>query len=102
MARLVWTGPALADLKDIVAYIRKDSKVNAKRMGNRIRSAPKQLKKHPKLGGVVSGYETEGLREIIVSPYRIIYRVHDDIVAVIAVAHGSLDLKKKLRRMSDE
>jgi toxin ParE1/3/4 len=101
MARLIWTEPALRDVKEIVAYIRKDSPAYAKRMGERLRQAPKQLKAFPRLGGMVPEFEQETLREILVDPYRIIYRVDDkDICYILAVVHGHRNLTRLLRPQS--
>ncbi len=51
MAKLVWTEPALADVRDIIAYIRRDSPVYARKIGQQLRQAPKVLKAAPRLAG---------------------------------------------------
>jgi toxin ParE1/3/4 len=97
MAKLVWTEPALADVRDIIAYIRKDSAAYARKIGQRLRQAPKVLKAYPRRGWKVPEFEIEDLREIVVDGYRIIYRILDDVSYVIAVIHGSRDLRRVIR-----
>lgn len=97
MAKLVWTEPALDDVREIVAYIRRDSSVYAKKMGQRLREAPKVLKTHPKRGWQIPEYDDADLRELLVFPYRVIYRIIDDTCYVIAVVHGSRDLTRIIR-----
>jgi plasmid stabilization system protein ParE len=36
MAKLIWTEPALADVREIVSYIRRDSPAYARKMGQRL------------------------------------------------------------------
>jgi toxin ParE1/3/4 len=97
MAKLVWTEPALGDVRDIIAYIRKDSGAYARKMGQRLRQAPKVLKKNPRRGWKVPEFEVDDLREIVVGSYRIIYRILGDACYIIAVVHGSRDLTRVIR-----
>jgi toxin ParE1/3/4 len=97
MARLVWTEPALNDLKEIAAFIAKDSPTYARRFGNRLREAPKQLKLFPQVGSVVPEFDRETLRELLVEPYRIVYEVREDACYVLAVVHGSRNLARAFR-----
>jgi plasmid stabilization system protein ParE len=45
----------------------------------------------------VPGYEAERLREIFVASYRLVYRVSDDSVELVALIHGRRDLTSVLR-----
>jgi hypothetical protein len=42
-------------------------------------------------GRVVPEFEIPQLREVLQSPYRVIYRIKPDEIEVIAVVHASLD-----------
>jgi plasmid stabilization system protein ParE len=44
----------------------------------------------------VPEYETEELRELIEKPYRIIYRVKQNQIDVLAVIHGAQILPEKI------
>ena len=88
-----WTEAALADLRAIEAYIARHSPQYARGMVERIFARSGQLADFPQLGAVVSEYEDESLRELLESPYRLVYRVYEDRADVLAVVHGA-------RRMS--
>jgi len=44
----------------------------------------------------VSKYDDENLRELIVHPYRLIYRLKPDRIDIIAVFHGAQQLPDAL------
>jgi plasmid stabilization system protein ParE len=48
-----------------------------------------QLIHHPHSGRLVPEYENMSLRELIVFPYRLVYRIKPDRLDVIAVFHGA-------------
>ena len=50
----------------------------------------------PRLGPVVPEYEDETLRELFVDPYRIVYRLLDDQVDIVAVVHGARRMPRGL------
>jgi len=92
MARVLWSPQALADVRDIVDYIRKDNVEAAARVGNRIKVSTRRLADFPLSGRVVPELPDYGFREVIVGAYRIIYEVVDDQVQILTVVHGSRDL----------
>ena len=96
MARLTWSPLALADWQAIVATIANDSPMYARKFGEKLRQAPKRLRRFPLSGWVVAEFGMPTLREILVSPYRIIYRVKPGNVEVVAIVHGSRELKSWL------
>ncbi len=101
MARLIWTEPALRDVREIIAFIAKDSPNFGKRFGKRLREAPKLLKRYPQIGWVVPEFGRETLREILVEPYRIIYEIREGDCYIVAVVHGSRDLTRVIRPPHD-
>ncbi len=96
MAEVIWTEPALEDLKNIVEYISKDSKVYAERFATRVIEAPRRLEHFPYSGRLVPEFQKENIRELIYGSYRIIYVVKGKICYVTAVVHGSRDLLRLL------
>lgn len=98
MASIRWTLGARADLREIVEYIGQDSLAYAAAMAGRIVAAVERLRHHPKLGRVVPEYHDETIREVIVGSYRIVYRLRAQRIGIVAVAHGSRDLLKRLTR----
>lgn len=84
-----WTRAALADLEAIEVYISRHSARYARGMVERIFDRVQQLEDHPLSGPVVPEYGDESLRELLEKPYRIIYRVLEDRVDILAVIHAA-------------
>ena len=91
MARVVFTRAARDDLRGIRDYLAHDSPGTARAVARRIRTESEQLARHPEMGRTVPEYGDPGIRELIVAPYRLIYRFQreQNLVEVIAVIHGS-------------
>ena len=87
-----WTDKATAHLLAIYEYIARDSPAYAQRMVDRITRRSEQLAAFPLSGPIVPEYETAEIRELLESPYRIIYRVKTDQIDVLAVVHGAQTL----------
>lgn len=85
--RIHWTNNAIAHLVNIYEYIANDSPVYAKRMVDKITRRSEQIAAFPASGCTVDEYASDDIREIIESPYRIIYRVKRDQIDVLAVMH---------------
>ncbi len=51
------------------------------------------LQDHPRMGRIVPEFNQQDLHEVIVSPYRIIYRVKDEsnLIEIIRIWHGARD-----------
>jgi len=96
MVRINWTFQAKNDLKDIVEYISKDSKLYAKRQVFKIRNRTNILKSQNYSGRKVPEIQDENIREVIEGNYRIIYRVvSENRIDILTVHHSSRDLRKR-------
>jgi addiction module RelE/StbE family toxin len=91
-----WTEAALADLQAAEAYIARHSEQYARAMVERIFDRSELLASQPRLGPLVPEYEDETLRELFVEPYRMVYRLLDDQVDIVAVVHGARRMPRKL------
>lgn len=91
MARVTVTRPANEHLRGIHRFIAQDSPAAAARMIRRIRADIRRLARYPQQGRIVPEYDDPAIRELIVAPYRIVYRYSADrnLVQVIAVYHGA-------------
>ena len=91
MARIVFTSIARDHLLQIRRYIARDSPAAPKRMIVHIRAEAGRLADHPEMGRVVPEYGDPGIRELVVAPYRTVYRYGggDRVVRVVGVVHGS-------------
>jgi len=97
--RVLWTEAAARDLEDIIAFIAADSPGNARAVLARIKERAAALETHPARGRVVPELALFGFatwRELIVKPHRLIYRVEEDRVFVLAVLDGRRDLEDLL------
>ncbi len=89
--RVVWAEAALVDLRDLVRYIARDDRKVAKRFGDLIVTKVDSLQTFPRIGRIVPEYREDLLRELIVSPYRIVYEIDDDamMLAILRIWHGA-------------
>ena len=84
-----WTNNAVDHLVNIYEYIALSSPTYARRMVDNITRRSEQIGDQPYSGRKVAEYQTEDIRELIEKPYRIIYRVKQDQIDVLAVIHGA-------------
>ena len=94
--RVLWTDNAISQLIGIYDYIARDSAFYAQRMVDRLTRRSQQISDFPESGRWVPEYEMPDIREIIEKPYRIIYRVMEDQIDILAVVHGAQLLPAEL------
>lgn len=89
--KVVWSPSARADLKDIVSYIADDNPRVAERFGYALIEASKALARFERKGRKVPEFDIEDVRELIVSPYRLIYRIkeRENVLEVVRLWHGA-------------
>ena len=92
---ILWTGPALIDLRSIRDDITAEGRpAAAKRLAKRIRDAVLRLQAHPHSGRRVPEFHGAGYREVIVNPYRVVYELARNKVVILRVWHGRRDLTR--------
>ncbi len=94
--RIVWSPEAAEDLKEILGYIALDSLSNAIQVVNRIEQATSALVDFPNAGHPVPEFPDIPLRELGHTPYRVIYRVRQEEVQIVAVVHAARLLKRAI------
>jgi toxin ParE1/3/4 len=83
-----WAEIAQHDLKQIIDYIAVDSPGNALRILQKIRQKVSVLYTMPDRGLIVPELKEQGIhtyRELIIAPWRVIYRISDTKVFVLSV-----------------
>jgi plasmid stabilization system protein ParE len=85
---VVWTDTALEHLAGIKRYISQTSPLYAELVVRRIFGRGKQLEAFPESGRMVPKLGRPEVREVIEAPYRVIYRLTEDHVEVVAVVHA--------------
>jgi addiction module RelE/StbE family toxin len=86
--KVVWAHVAESDLKDIIEYISKDSPQNALKILKRIKQKASELYTLPERGRIVPELQGQGIlqyREIIIPPWRLIYRITEREVFVLSL-----------------
>lgn len=90
MAReVIWTEPAWEDLATAADYIARDSETYAATFVQEVKDAAASLIQFAERGHVVPEFGEEAIRELLVRPYRLVYRIVDDQVLVLALVHGA-------------
>ena len=83
--KLILSPAARDDLHDIVVFIARDNPNRAMSFGYELIFETDRLREFPKAGRIVPEYRNDDLREIILRPYRIVYRIdHDRSLCEIA------------------
>lgn len=85
---VVWSHIAENDLKNIVEYIADDSPPNALKIFQRIIQKASNLYTFPERGRIVPELRNQGIlqyRELVISPWRILYRISEKRVLVLSV-----------------
>ncbi len=86
-----WADIAYKDLEDIISYISTESIENALQVLNKFKEKAESLINFPERGRIVPElkfHNIENYREILLTPWRIIYRIENNKVYVIAVFDG--------------
>jgi plasmid stabilization system protein ParE len=80
--KLLWTEPAIEDLRNIHNYIARDSQIYANSFVQRIVLAVERLLDLPKLGRLVPEADQETIRELLYHNYRIISRIKSELIQI--------------------
>jgi toxin ParE1/3/4 len=83
-----WLTTSENDLKGIIDYIAEDSPSRAYGVFRAIKAKASGLKSYPHRGRVVLELQDQGItqyRELVVAPWKIIYRISEEAVCVLSV-----------------
>ena len=89
MISIIWSPQSLRDLEAIRTYVAADSPLYADLLVRRLVAAVDRLRRFPESGRVVPERNTPEIREVIVGPYRIVYRLGAGIVEIVVVFRAS-------------
>ena len=88
-----WSPRALSNLEEITNYIAKDSEYYAAVFVKKIIALVESIPLFPLSGRIVPEYNDENIREKFYQSYRIIYRLKENTIEIVASFHGSKHLK---------
>ena len=92
---VVWAEQAVVDLESIIAFMAQSDPLSARRLLDRLRAQAEALEHLAERGRTVpelAAFGLVGVREVIVRPYRLVYRLDRQRVTVMAVFDGRRDL----------
>ena len=69
---------AVRDLEAIIRYIARDNPHAASKVGRNLLNRTKELGQFPFKGQKVPEFNDSDIRQVILKPYRIVYRVEED------------------------
>lgn len=97
--QVFWTQTARQDLQKIIEYIAIDSEIQARKIYTDIKEKSGNLRQMPFQERIVPELEYFGIliyRELIIPPWRIIYKIEDNKVWVLAVSDGRRNVEDLL------
>ena len=97
--RVEWAEVAVCDLEEIVTFLALDSEQDARRVLRRLEKRAATLESIPVRSRVVpelARFQMRGWRELVIKPYRLVYRIEGDTVIVLAVFDARRDLEDLL------
>jgi len=101
--QVIWTHIAENDLKEIIEYIALDRPQAALKIFNTIKDKASDLYTLPERGRIVPELQSQGIlqyRELIIPPWRPIYRILDQKVFVLSVIDSRQNIEDiLLKRM---
>lgn len=86
--RVTWSPEALDDVEAIAEYIERDSPAYTRSVVQKMLGSTRKLATFPRAGRVVPELDNDAFREVFVYSYRLIYRVRDQRVLIVAIVHG--------------
>jgi len=98
---VIWSNIAEKDLIDIIEYISADSPSTALKSFKNIKQKASKLYSFPERGRVVPELRDQGIvqyRELIISPWRVIYRISEKSVYVLSVLDARQNIEDILLR----
>lgn len=90
-----WTDKAKEHLKGIRDYIASDSPKYANRMVDRLTRKGDSLRRFPMSGHTVPEYDDPAIRQVLEGSYRIIYRIAESGVEILAVLHAARQMPSR-------
>lgn len=85
---LAWSESALGDLEALQAWIGRDAPPLADRISDRVFETVERALSFPRIGRTLSELADESVREFLFRTLRIVYRVEEGRIVVLAIIHG--------------
>jgi len=93
---VIWTDTAKKDVNEIIEYIAQDSIEIAIQKYKKIKEAAEQLVLFPNQGRVIPEllkHNITKFKELIISPWRLMYKIENNVVYIMAVIDGRRNIE---------
>ena len=97
MTSVIWSPQAIRDVEAIRAFIAQNSPSYAELEAQRIVAAVERLRMFPESGRRVPERQADTIREIILSPYRLVYRLRGGVAEIVTVFRASRQFPESIR-----
>ena len=97
--KIKWTSNAKEDFLNIIDYIKQDSLESARKVYKQIKDKAHSSNFFPFRGRVVPELQQQGItiyRELIVNPWRIMYKIENDTVYIMAIFDARQNVEELL------
>jgi addiction module RelE/StbE family toxin len=98
--KIVWSPEALEDLESLAEYISRDSEFYARSVVSKVVEISRALTEFPLIGRVVPELGNDTIRERFIYSYRLVYRIAEKEILIVAVIHGKRLLENISERFS--
>lgn len=99
--KILWTETAKKDLHEIIEYISYENIDIARKQYLKIKGNSEKLTAFPEQGRIIPELANENInkyREIIISPWRLMYKIEKNMVYVLAVIDGRRNIEDILMK----
>lgn len=95
--KVKWSPEASEDLESIAEYIARDSEFYARSVVSKILAVSRKISEQPMIGRIVPEIDDKEIRECFVYSYRLVYRIQNSTITIVAIIHG----KRLLENVSE-
>ncbi|AHC15442.1 type II toxin-antitoxin system RelE/ParE family toxin [Salinispira pacifica] len=99
--KIFWTKTAVEDLEEIIEYISIESIDIAIKQYEKIKAAASKLDSFPDRGRIIPELQKQNIykyRELIIGPWRVMYKIEDNKVYILAVIDGRRNIEEILMK----
>jgi plasmid stabilization system protein ParE len=94
--RVVLSGEAKTDLREIGFFIARDNKIRARSFVRELQAKAHDVGNMPRAFPPIPRYEHHGIRRRPYRDYLILYRIEDSRISIVRILHGARDYEALL------
>ncbi len=85
--KVIWSAEAAEQFREIIAYVTERNPQAARRIAKSLLERSRHLAQTPLTGRRLPEFPNVDLRELLERPYRLIYRITDSRIEIVALKH---------------